>query len=39
MTTRTILEAAFYAALALPWAALAAMLVADEVEFRRRFRR
>lgn len=35
----TILKAAFYAALALPWAALAAMLVADEVEFRRRFRK
>lgn len=39
MTARTMLEAAFYAALALPWAALAAMLVADEVMYRRRFRK
>jgi hypothetical protein len=39
MTMKTMLEAAFYAALALPWAALAATLVADEVGFRRRFRK
>ena len=32
-------ETVFYAALALPWVALVAMAIADEIMFRRRFRK
>lgn len=39
MQSQTMFEAAFYAALALPWVALVALAIADEVMFRRRFRK
>jgi hypothetical protein len=35
----TMFETVFYAALALPWVALVAMAIADEIMFRRRFRK
>lgn len=34
-----LLKVLFYAALALPWVALVALAIADEVMFRRRFRK
>ena len=39
MQSQTIFEAAFYATIALPWVALVALAIAEEVMFRRRFRK
>lgn len=39
MQSQTMFEAAFYAVLTLPWVMLLALAIADEVMFRRRFRK